>query len=124
MFTLWEKLAALDPKFGHPEKFISWPEKTRWISFLVTLADYPDFVDHIEKVSGDKRGNGGGVTVKDSGWDLGFIIHSKPFFPNQTDNVDVFWAYGLRGNNVGDYVKKDGTSYSSKIGAFRMPGCR
>jgi hypothetical protein len=25
---------------------------------------------------------------------------------------------------VGDYVKKDGTSYSSKIGAFRMPGCR
>ena len=106
VFTLWEKLAALDPKFGHPEKFISWPEKTRWISFLVTLVDYPDFVDHIEKVSGDKRGNGGGVTVKDSGWDLGFIIHSKPFFPNQTDNVDVFWAYGLRGNNVGDYVKK------------------
>jgi hypothetical protein len=24
---------------------------------------------------------------------------------------------------VGDYVKKDGTSYTSKIGAFRMPGC-
>ncbi len=106
VFTLWEKLAALDPKFGHPEKFISWPETTRWISFFVTLVDYPDFVDYIEKVSGDKRGTGGGVTVKDSGWDLGFIIHSKPFFPNQPDNADVFWAYGLRGNNVGDYVKK------------------
>ncbi len=25
---------------------------------------------------------------------------------------------------VGDYVKKDAPSYSSKIGAFRMPGCR
>jgi hypothetical protein len=24
---------------------------------------------------------------------------------------------------VGDYVKKDATSYSSRIGAFRMPGC-
>lgn len=24
---------------------------------------------------------------------------------------------------VGDYVKKDATSYSSKIGAFRLPGC-
>jgi len=24
---------------------------------------------------------------------------------------------------VGDYVKKNGTSYSSRIGAFRMPGC-
>ena len=25
---------------------------------------------------------------------------------------------------VGDYFKKDGTTYSSKIGAFRMPGCK
>ena len=25
---------------------------------------------------------------------------------------------------VGDYFKKDATSYSSRIGAFRMPGCR
>ena len=25
---------------------------------------------------------------------------------------------------VGDYVKKDATAYSSKIGAFRVPGCR
>ncbi len=25
---------------------------------------------------------------------------------------------------VGDYIKKGATSYSSKIGAFRMPGCR
>jgi oleate hydratase len=106
LFTLWEKLAALDPKFGHPEKFISWPEKTRWMSFFVTLTDYPEFVDHIEKVSGDKRGTGGAVTVKDSSWALGFIIHQKPYFANQPDNVDVFWAFGMRGNNVGDYVKK------------------
>lgn len=25
---------------------------------------------------------------------------------------------------VGDYIKKDATSYSTKIGAFRLPGCR
>ena len=25
---------------------------------------------------------------------------------------------------VGDYIKKDATSYSSRIGAFRLPGCR
>ena len=24
---------------------------------------------------------------------------------------------------VGDYYKKDGTNYSTRIGAFRMPGC-
>jgi len=44
--------------------------------------------------------------VKDSGWDLAFIIHSKRFFPNQPENMNVFWANGLRGNTVGDYVKK------------------
>jgi oleate hydratase len=105
-FTLWEQLATLDPKFGRPEKFISWPEKTRWTSFFVTVVDYPDFVDHLETVSGDKRGNGGAVTVKDSSWGLSFILHSKPFFPNQPDNVDVLWGHGLRGNNIGDYVNK------------------
>jgi oleate hydratase len=105
-FTLWEKLATLDPKFGRPERFISWPEKTRWTSFFVTVVDYPDFVDHLETVSGDKRGNGGAVTVKDSSWGLSFILHSKPFFPNQPDNIDVLWGHGLRGNNIGDYVKK------------------
>ena len=25
---------------------------------------------------------------------------------------------------VGDYIKKDVTSYSSRIGAFRLPGCK
>ena len=25
---------------------------------------------------------------------------------------------------VGDYLRKDATSYSTRIGAFRMPGCR
>jgi hypothetical protein len=25
---------------------------------------------------------------------------------------------------VGDYYKKDATGYSTRIGAFRMPGCR
>jgi oleate hydratase len=106
LFTLWEKLATLDPKFGRPDKFISWPEKTRWTSFFVTVVDYPDLVDHIEQVSGDKRGNGGAVTVKDSSWGLSFMLHSKPFYPNQPDDVDVLWGHGLRGENIGDYVEK------------------
>jgi hypothetical protein len=25
---------------------------------------------------------------------------------------------------VGDYLKKDAATYSTRIGAFRMPGCR
>ncbi|MBS1894034.1 MAG: oleate hydratase [Actinobacteria bacterium] len=106
LFTLWERLAAQDPKFGRPEKFISWPDKTFWTSFFVTIVDFPEFVDRIERTSGDKPGNGGLVTIKDSSWGLSFMLHSKPFYPNQPENADLFWAYGLRGGNVGDFVKK------------------
>jgi oleate hydratase len=57
-------------------------------------------------VSGDARGNGGAVTVGDSSWGLSFMLHSKPFYPNQPDDVDLLWGHGLRGNNVGDHVEK------------------
>ena len=106
VFTLWEKLAAKDKKFGNPTTFISDIDKTKWISFFPTITDYPQFVERIEKVSGSKAGCGGGITIKDSSWLISFILHHKPFFPDQPDNVEVFWANGLYGENIGDYIKK------------------
>jgi oleate hydratase len=106
VFTLWEKLAAKDKKFGNPATFISDIDKTKWISFFPTITDYPQFVERIEKVSGSKAGCGGGITIKDSSWLISFILHHKPFFPDQPDNVEVFWANGLYGENTGDYIKK------------------
>lgn len=90
VFTLWEKLAAIDEKFGHPEKFINWPEKSYWISFFTAITDYHQFVEYIEKKTSDKAGNGGAVTIKDSSWQISFMLHSKPFYPNQPNNMDFF----------------------------------
>lgn len=106
VFTVWEKLAVRDKKFGNPARFISDIDKTKWMSFFPTITDYPQFVERIEKVSGSKAGCGGIITFKDSSWDMSIILHHKPFFPNQPDNVEVFWVYGLYGENVGDYIKK------------------
>lgn len=67
-FTLWEKLAAHDAKFGHPEKFISATDKTQWISFSLTIRDYPELLATIEKLTSDYDGCAGLMTFKDSSW--------------------------------------------------------
>lgn len=104
-FTLWEKLAARDPKFGNPAAFISDIEKTNWISFFPTIKGDRTFFDFIEAKTGDKAGVGGAMTVVDSSWKLGFILYSK-YFPNQPDDVNVLWAYGQCSDVPGDFVKK------------------
>lgn len=106
VFTVWEKLAARDRKFGRPEVFTSDIDKTKWMSFFPTIKGYPQFIERLEKVSGSKAGNGGIISIRDSNWELSIILHHKPFFPNQPDDVEVFWGYGLYGENVGNYVKK------------------
>ncbi len=105
-FTLWEKLAAHDEKFGHPEKFISDVDKTQWISFSLTIRDYPALIATMEKLTSDYDGCAGLMTFKDSSWCLSTYVRHQPFFPEQPENVQFIWNYGLHPWNVGDYVKK------------------
>jgi oleate hydratase len=106
LFTLWERLARKDEKFGHPEKFVSDIEKTKWMSFFPTIKGYPPFIERLEELTGSKAGTGGAVSIADSAWEIGFILHHKPFFPDQAEDEDVFWGNGLSGERVGDYIKK------------------
>ena len=105
-FTLWEKLAAHDEKFGHPEKFISDVDKTQWISFSLTIRDYPELIATMEKLTSDYDGCAGLMTFKDSSWCLSTYVQHQPFFPEQPENVQFIWNYGLHPWNTGDYVKK------------------
>jgi oleate hydratase len=106
VFTLWEKLAKKHPKFGHPEKFISDIDQTKWISFFPTIKGYPQFIQKLEELTGSVAGTGGAISIKDSAWEIGFILHHKPFFLDQADDEEVFWGNGLSGHNIGNYVKK------------------
>jgi len=106
LFTLWEKLAKKHSKFGHPEKFISDIDRTKWISFFSTIKGYPQFIQKFEELTGSEAGTGGAISIKDSAWEIGFILHHKPFYPDQADDEEVFWSNGLSGENIGDYIKK------------------
>lgn len=104
-FTLWEKLALKDRKFGNPAAFISDVDKSNWISFFPTIKGDRTFIDYMEKKTGNVAGTGGAITIVDSSWKISFVICSK-YFPDQPDDVNVLWAYGQCSDVPGDYIKK------------------
>lgn len=105
-FSVWEKLAARDSKFGHPEKFDTSVEKTKWMSAMVTVKGYKEFCAKIrEKYGYPKDCVTGAISILDSSWDISFVLYDK-YYANQADDEDVFWFDGLYGENVGDYIKK------------------
>ena len=104
-FTVWEGLAARDPKFGRPAAFISDVERSNWMTFFPTITGDPTFYDFMEKKTGSQPGTGGAVTIVDSSWKIGFVMYNK-YFPDQPADVNVFWAYGQCSGAIGDYIKK------------------
>ncbi|MCI1734601.1 MAG: oleate hydratase [Bacilli bacterium] len=109
-WAMWEKIAAQDPAFGHPEKFCSDPEKSNWMSATVETLD-PEIIPYITTIC--KRDpftghvvTGGIVTVKDSKWLMSWTINRQPQFKNQPQGHCLVWVYGLFTNVEGDYIKK------------------
>ena len=104
-FTVWEQLAARDAKFGHPATFLADVEKSNWMSFFPTITDDPTFFEYIERKTGDKAGMGGAITIVDSAWKISFVLYGR-YFPDQPDNVNVFWGDGQCSDVPGDFIKK------------------
>lgn len=106
VFSIWEKLAARDAKFGQPAKFLSDVDKTKWMSVLVTVKKYPEFYKQLYAQTHNTVGKTTGcITIQDSAWDISFVCYPK-YYPDQADDEDVFFFDGLYGENKGDYVKK------------------
>lgn len=105
-FTVWEKLAKVSPVFGKPEKFVSSPDKSHFISYTVTITDYPQFFKYIEEKTTNVTGTAGVITLVDSAWFQSINTPPQPAFKGQPENVQVLWGYGLHGNEIGDYIKK------------------
>lgn len=105
-FSVWEKLAKKSDNFGRPEAFCSDIDKTKWLSFTITLKDDDIVFPYLYNLTGDKPGMGGLVTIKDSKWFMSWVVPKHPHFINQPDNVKVLWAYALNLDVKGDYVDK------------------
>lgn len=106
VFSIWEKLAARDSKFGHPEKFDSDIEKSKWMSCFLIVKGYPEFANRIWDKYGYKRNTQtGAITILDSSWDISMCLYPK-YYPTQKDDENIIWFDTLYGENNGDFIKK------------------
>ncbi len=106
-FNIWRNLSKKHEKFGNPHKFLGQIDKTKWMSFFLTIEDYPEFVDRLEEMTGSRRGTSGAITIQDSGWKFSFMAYDQNYFPDQKEkNRDVLWGDGLYGEKLGNYIKK------------------
>ena len=104
-WMLWEKIAKKDKAFGNPGVFSDNIDLQKWYSFTATLKD-TTFHDYMENFSGNVDGTGGLVTMIDSNWLMSIVIARQPHFPDQPEDVKIFWGYGLYPDIKGNYVKK------------------
>ena len=114
-WKLWEKIAAQDVSFGHPEKFLADPDLTLWQSGTITTLNndkYPEILDAIMKITQrDPRSGrvttGGIVTARDSGWVMSWTINRQPQFREQdAKKQTVIWMYGLYPERPGNFIRK------------------
>ena len=109
-WDMWRRIAEQDPSFGHPEKFCSDPNATKWMSATVTTLDdeSPPYIQKICKrdpFSG-KVVTGGIVTVQDSNWLMSWTLNRQQQFRDQPKDQLCVWVYGLFPDKPGNYVKK------------------
>ncbi|MEE1295386.1 MAG: oleate hydratase [Bifidobacterium sp.] len=109
-WDMWNRLAAVDPSFGHPEKFIYDPELTKWMSATATTLDdqippYIEKITHRPCITGHTV-TGGIVTVKDSNWLMSWTVNRQQQFRDQPKNEVSVWIDALLPDNPGNYIKK------------------
>lgn len=104
-WALWERLAGKNAAFGRPEVFNGQVDRSKWMSFTVTLKDSV-FFEHMERFTGNKAGTGGLVTITDSNWLMSVVLAHQPHFRNQPAGTFVFWGDGLLPDNPGNFVQK------------------
>jgi oleate hydratase len=104
-WRLWEKLANGRPEFGRPWVFCNRIDRSKWISFTITLKD-PTFLRLVADATGNVPGEGGLITFPDSSWLASIVIPYQPHVIGQPDDVTVLWGYGLSVEKMGDFINK------------------
>lgn len=109
-WKLWRNIAEQDPSFGHPDKFCTDIQATKWESATITTLDdrIPPYIQKVCKrdpFSG-KVVTGGIITAKDSSWLMSYTLNRQPHFKEQPKDKLVVWVYGLFTDRPGDFIKK------------------
>lgn len=112
-WALWQKIAAGQPDLGNPTNFIEHVDQSKWTSFTTTLHD-ATFFNLIRDLTGNAPGEGGLITFPESSWLASIVLPHQPHFIGQPEDVYVFWGYGLRVDQPGDFVSKPMSACSGR----------
>ncbi|MEK7586475.1 MAG: oleate hydratase [Patescibacteria group bacterium] len=104
-WTLWENMAKHHRDFGRPTFFTSQPNKTKLESFTITFKN-KIFIKLLEKLTGNKAGEQGLITFKNSNWLMTVVLPKQPHFINQPKKVVVAWGYALYPDKKGNFVSR------------------
>lgn len=110
-WELWQKLAAQDTAFGHPEVFSQHLPARSWVISATMTLNNRKLAPYFERLTqrslyDGKVNTGGIITVTDSNWRLSFTIHRQPHFKSQNADEIVVWIYALYSDTKGNYIQK------------------
>jgi oleate hydratase len=104
-WTLWKKIAAKQPDFGRPDRFLRDISQSRMMTFTVTFRGGL-FQRKFEWLVERQMGRQSPLPITASPWILHLHTYRQPLFPDQPRDTCVIWVTALRDSNLGKFVKK------------------
>lgn len=104
-WTLWKTIAAKQPDFGRPDRFLRDISQSRMMTFTVTYRGGL-FQRKFEWLVERQMGRQSPLPITASPWILHLHTYRQPLFPDQPRDTCVIWVTALRDSNIGKFVKK------------------
>ena len=104
-WTLWRTIAAKQPDFGRPDRFLRDISQSRMMTFTVTFRGGL-FQRKFEWLVERQMGRQSPLPITASPWILHLHTYRQPLFPDQPRDTCVIWVTALRDSNIGKFVKK------------------
>ena len=104
-WTLWKKIAAKQPDFGRPDRFLRDIPQSTMMSFTVTFRGGL-FQRKFEWLVERQMGRQSPLPLTASPWILHLHTYRQPLFPDQPRDACVIWVTALGNEQIGRFVKK------------------
>ncbi|KAL2846355.1 oleate hydratase [Aspergillus pseudoustus] len=104
-WSLWLSLANNNRGFGDPYNFCTRQAESTLESFTITTRDMILVQSLTSLVHPDNKA-GTFISLQESQWKINLCLPMEPVFPNQPQDVLVFWGFATFPARIGNYVQK------------------
>lgn len=104
----WSLWLGIWPSLGDPYNFCTRVSESRLESFTVTIKgiNFLNFLKHFQGMPKNEAGPSALISLRHSNWFLSVYLPRQPLFTRQSNDVNVFWGYGMLPEQEGNFVKK------------------